>query len=157
MNIAIKYDVMAPGEEKHICDLVLRVFDQFIAPDYPEEGVKEFKSHITPEQLIERYIGDHDIIVARHADKFLGVIDIRQQHHISLFFVDAEFQNQGIGKVLFQKAIELCKEKVPELNQISVNSSPYAVPVYKRLGFQETEEEQFKNGMRYQPMSLVNP
>jgi hypothetical protein len=38
---------MAPGEEKHICDLVLRVFDQFVAPDYPEEGIQEFKSYIT--------------------------------------------------------------------------------------------------------------
>ncbi len=154
MNISVKYDGMVPGEEKQVCDLVLRVFDQFVAPDYPEEGVKEFKSHVTPEQLIKRYIGDHDILVARHADRFLGVIDIRQHHHISLFFVDAEFQNQGIGKVLFQKAIVLCKKNMPELNQISVNSSPYAVPIYKRLGFQETEEEQFKNGMRFQPMYL---
>jgi GNAT superfamily N-acetyltransferase len=145
---------MAPGEEKHICDLVLRVFDQFVAPDYPEEGIQEFKSYITPEQLIERSKGDHDVLVARHTDKFFGVIDIRQHHHISLFFVDAEFQNQGIGKVLFQNAIALCKEKLPELNRISVNASPYAVPIYKRLGFQETEEEQIKNGMRFQPMSL---
>jgi predicted GNAT family N-acyltransferase len=82
------------------------------------------------------------------------VIDIRQQQHISLFFVDAEFQNQGIGKVLFQKAIALCKKKVPELNRISVNASPYAVPIYRRLGFRETDAEQLKNGMRFQPMSL---
>jgi GNAT superfamily N-acetyltransferase len=144
LNISVKYDVMAPGEEKHICDLVLRVFDQFVAPDYPEEGILEFKSYITPEQLIERSKGEHDVLVARHAHKFVGVIDIRQHHHISLFFVDADFQNQGIGKVLFQKVIALCKKKVPGLNQT----------IYKRLGFQETEGEQFKNGMRFQPMSL---
>ena len=154
MNKSVKYDLMAPGEEKRICDLVLRVFDQFVAPDYPEQGVQEFRSYITPEQLIERYIGDHDVLVARHAEKILGVIEIRQYHHISLFFVDADFHNQGIGKVLFQRAIALCKEKLSELSQISVNSSPYAVPVYRKLGFRETEEEQFKNGMRYQPMSL---
>ena len=145
---------MAPGEEKHICDLVLGVFDQFVAPDYPEEGIQEFKSYIMPEQLIERCIADHDVLVARHAERILGVIEIRQHHHISLFFVDAEFHNQGIGKVLFQKAIALCKEKLPELSQISVNSSPYAVPIYKKLGFRKTDEEQIKNGMRYQPMSM---
>ena len=154
MNISITYDIMAPGEEKQVCDLVLRVFDQFVAPDYAEEGVLEFKSNITPEQLVERCIGGHDFLVARQADKILGVIDIRQHHHISLFFVDAEFQNQEIGKVLFQKAIALCKEKVPELNRISVNASPFAVPIYKRLGFKETDKEQIKNGMRYQPLSL---
>ena len=154
MNISVKYDGMAPGEEKQICDLVLRVFDQFVAPDYSEEGIQEFKSYITHEQLIELCIEGHDILVARHADRFLGVIDIRQHHHISLFFVDAEFQNQGIGKVLFQKAIVLCKKNMPELNQISVNASPYAVPIYRKLGFQESGVEQIKNGMRFQPMSL---
>lgn len=32
---------------------------------------------------------------------------------------------------------------------ITVNSSPYAVPVYHRLGFVETETVQFSDGMRY--------
>lgn len=32
---------------------------------------------------------------------------------------------------------------------LTVNSSPYAVPVFHRLGFGETETEQFSDGMRY--------
>jgi GNAT superfamily N-acetyltransferase len=99
---------MAPGEEERICDLVLRVFNEFVAPDYPEEGVHEFISHISPKHLIARSQTDHTILVARHTDKFLGVIDIHQHHHISLFFVDADFHNQGIGKRLFKNAIALC-------------------------------------------------
>ena len=68
--------------------------------------------------------------------------------------MDADFHNQGIGKRLFKKSIAMCKKKAPAQTQITVNSSPYAVPIYKKLGFRETDKEQFKNGMRYQPMSL---
>jgi GNAT superfamily N-acetyltransferase len=145
---------MQPGDEHNVCDLVLRVFDRFVAPDYCEEGVNEFKSYITVEGLIKRSEEDHFFLLARHSNKIVGMIDIRQYHHVSLFFVDAEFQNKGIGKALFQKAVALCKNKVSELNQFSVNSSPYAVPVYEKMGFQKTDDEQIKNGMRFLPMSL---
>ena len=39
---------------------------------------------------------------------------------------------------------------------ITVNSSPYAVPVYRKLGFVETDTEQLADGMRYTPMKFVN-
>ena len=35
---------------------------------------------------------------------------------------------------------------------ITVNSSPYAVPVYHKLGFVDTDVEQISDGMRYTPM-----
>ena len=39
---------------------------------------------------------------------------------------------------------------------ITVNSSPYAVLVYRKLGFVETDTEQLADGMRYTPMKFVN-
>ena len=81
MDLSVSYDLMAPGEEERVCDLVLRVFNEFVAPDYPEEGVHEFISHITPKHLIARSQTEHTILVARRIDKFLGVIDIHQHHH----------------------------------------------------------------------------
>jgi GNAT superfamily N-acetyltransferase len=154
MSESITYDFMQPGDEHSVCDLVLRVFDRFVAPDYCEEGISEFKSYITVEGLIKRSEEDHFFLLARHSDKIVGMIDIREHHHVSLFFVDAAFQNKGIGKALFQKAAALCKNRGSELNQFSVNSSPYAVPIYEKMGFQKTDEEQIKNGMRFLPMSL---
>ena len=35
---------------------------------------------------------------------------------------------------------------------ITVNSSPYAVPVYHKLGFVDTDVGQISDGMRYTPM-----
>ena len=34
----------------------------------------------------------------------------------------------------------------------TVNSSPYAVEVYRHLGFVPTDTEQLTNGIRYTPM-----
>ncbi len=38
--------------------------------------------------------------------------------------------------------------------QITVNASPYAVPVYEKLGFQAVDDEQLTDGIRYTPMTL---
>lgn len=69
--------------------------------------------------------------------------------HIALFFVDSNYQRQGIGKKLFSL--------VSEDNtggSITVNSSPFAVPIYHRLGFVDTNSERVTNGLRYTPMMI---
>lgn len=53
--------------------------------------------------------------------------------------------------MLFETAKAECKR--PE---ITVNSSPYAVKIYKHLGFVPTAEEQTVNGIRFTPMKY-NP
>ena len=41
-----------------------------------------------------------------------------------------------------------------EADRITVNSSPYAVPVYHKLGFSDTDTEQLADGMRYTLMKF---
>ena len=40
-------------------------------------------------------------------------------------------------------------------DEFTVNSSPFAVPVYHKLGFVDTNTEQLTDGMRYTPMKYV--
>ncbi|WP_425475087.1 GNAT family N-acetyltransferase [Brenneria uluponensis] len=40
------------------------------------------------------------------------------------------------------------------LNTYTVRSSIYAVPIYKKLGFKESESVTSKEGIRFQPMVL---
>lgn len=67
--------------------------------------------------------------------------------HICCFFVSAQFHRQVIGRKLW----EYIKENSPHTT-ITVNSSPYAVPIYHKLGFVDTDLEQLSDGMRYTPM-----
>lgn len=70
--------------------------------------------------------------------------------HMALFFVKDEYQVKGIGRKLYEYIKQLSKEE-----NITVNSSPYALNIYKRLGFIPTSQEQITNGMRYTPMKTL--
>lgn len=62
-------------------------------------------------------------------------------------YVDGKYHRQGIGKRLYQIA-----RSRNNSNKMTVNSSPYAVPVYHKLGFIDTDTEQVVNGLRFIPM-----
>ena len=125
-------------------ELIWKVFLEFEAPDYSKEGVDEFFKSIHDDDWLNqiRMYGAYD------GDKLVGVIATRNEGtHIALFFVDGEYHRKGIGRKLFQRILEDNK-----VNYITVNSSPYAVPVYEKLGFIPTDVEQVKNGLRFTPM-----
>ena len=68
--------------------------------------------------------------------------------HIALFFVDPAVHRQGIGRRLFQAYLS-----AGGWDCVTVHSSPYAVEVYRHLGFSPTAEEQLSpDGIRYTPM-----
>ena len=84
-------------------------------------------------------------------DKLTGVIAADEKlSHICLFFVDEPYQRRGIGRLLWEHVLYCSDEK-----SITVNSSPYAVEIYRKLGFQSLAEECVTDGMRYTPMRFV--
>lgn len=132
------------GEIESALKLALAVFDKFEVPDYSEQGVKEFyKSIHDPEYLnMLRVYGAFD------GNGIVGTIATRSNgNHIALFFVSEKYQQHGIGKALFTR---VCHDNVS--GKITVNSSPFAVPVYHYLGFTDMDTEQVTNGLRYTPM-----
>ena len=110
-----------------------QVFLKYEAPEYPKEGIDEFYRSIHD----ERYLSNLTMFVAYYDGKLVGVIAIRPgKGHIALFFVDNKFQHRGLGKQLFSYAIQgMCT------NRITVNASPFAVPIYHKLGFVDTDKE----------------
>lgn len=124
--------------------LALKVFMKYEAPDYSEEGIVTFKNIIeneAHENTLEMY-GAYD------NEKLVGVIATRKNStHISLFFVDENYHRKGIGRDLFKEVVKNCFADV-----ITVNSSPYAVEVYHRLGFIDVDSEQVIDGIRFTPM-----
>ena len=131
--------------ENALC-LVWNVFLQYEAPDYKKEGVDEFYKSIHD----SKYLSNLCFYGAFAQEKLIGVIATRNKGtHIALFFVDGRCHRQGVGKKLFQIARERCRSE-----RMTVNSSPYAVPVYHNLGFLDTDTEQIVNGLRFIPMEL---
>ncbi len=125
-------------------DLIWTTFLQFEAPDYSDEGVNSFKKFIEDENTIKKL----EVFGAYEGDKLTGVIAVNENRsHICCFFVKAEYQRQGIGRMLWEYLLSSSRNLV-----FTVNSSPYAVPFYHKLGFVDIDVEQLTDGIRYTPM-----
>ena len=131
---------------KKALELVWKVFLEYEAPDYTEEGIKEFKKAIDDNTWIASrdFYGAYD-----ENNRILGVIATKDINHIALFFVDGKYHKQGIGRKLYNKIKSLNNKGF-----FTVNSSPYAHEVYKHLGFIDTNIEQRVNGLRFYPMKI---
>ncbi len=141
-------------EEKDLqeaLDLVWQVFSQFEAPEYGEEGIKTFWDFIQIDPMLQR-LRNGDILFYGCCENstLVGVLAAKSGH-ISLFFVKSDCHGRGIGRALFHKHLQSAVEK--GIRSITVNSSPFAVPIYKKLGFAKTSEEQTINGIRFTPMA----
>jgi GNAT superfamily N-acetyltransferase len=139
-------------DEAHV--LVSAVFDEFVAPLFSDEGIREFKSFIEPPKLRERLRSNSFILVAETNAKLVGVIGVRDWSHVFLLFVKGDRQRKGIARSLLAEALQRCRTANPDLSKVTVNSSPNAAGTYRRMGFIPTSEEQLTNGVRYVPMVL---
>lgn len=125
-------------------DLVINVFMQYEAPDYSQRGIETFKKCINDVE----WVGSLEWFGAYKDKLLIGIIATRNAgNHIALFFVKGEYHKQGIGRKLFEAVIQNSTR-----DAITVNSSPYAIEVYKHLGFSAMQEEQITDGIRYTPM-----
>lgn len=150
----VTYRPMQPGEEGAVVALVARVYGAYVAPQYSEEGNEEFYRYLQADRLAERALSSHSTLVAVVNGEIVGAIEVRQCDHVSLLFVDGRFQGRGISRELLRRALTPCREERPEVDEITVNSSPNAVAVYERLGFRPVGEERTVNGIRFTPMAL---
>jgi ribosomal protein S18 acetylase RimI-like enzyme len=154
MKTSIQYRLMQEGEEQEVCDLVIRVFHEFVAHQYSEEGVQEFLKYAEPQSLSKRCKEDDFVSLATTQGKIVGMIELVGNSHISLFYTEGSLQRIGIGRKLLNKSLEIGMNNDPALTEITVNSSPNAVGIYEKLGFTVTEPEKEINGIRFVPMKL---
>lgn len=144
LNISVRE--LEQEEITKALSLAWRVFQEYEAPDYTKEGVEEFYKSIHD----ENYLSKLCLYGAFAGKEIVGVIATRSGGtHIALFFVDGKYHRQGIGKQLFQTVWARCS-----FGKMTVNSSPYAVLIYHKLGFHDTDTEQVVNGLRFTPMKL---
>ena len=154
MKPSVQYKLMQAGEDQEVCDLVIRVFNEFVAHQYSDDGIQEFLKYVEPHCLSDRCQGDDFVVLAMFQGKIIGMIELVNKSHISLFYTEGEHQRTGIGRELLKKAFEIGMRCEPTITAITVNSSPNAVNIYEKLGFNVTYTEQVKNGIRFVPMRL---
>ena len=83
------------------------------------------------------------------------MIELRDNRNISLLFVDKNHQGKGIAKALFKESLKKCVPAGSLPDKFYVHASPYSIPVYKKLGFTETDVMQEQFGIKYLPMEMI--
>lgn len=140
-------------------DLANAVFHEFIAEGYSAEGRQTFTNYLDfkLEEMAEDLESGHKKLWGFYQDDHIvGVIGTRDRFHVSLMFVDKNHHHQGIARALFNTVLTDLISQQPEKSFVmTVNSSPYAVEVYRRFGFEATASEQVNKGIRFVPMKLT--
>ena len=174
----------AKGKEIHIVHataedweaamaLTWRTFSQFVGPGYSMEGSRSFIDFISGEDLHRMFmLGRYRMYLAKEDGRIIGVISVREHNHLSLLFVDPAWQGCGVGRALMEcvkdylwdrkvlpldnedeKILDVLYEKEAD-HFLTVNAAPGAVAFYKRIGFEQTGEEEEYNGIRYVPLRI---
>lgn len=131
---------MMNDQEQLITDVVGEVFDEFTAPGYSDKGVEVFKNFIQADEIKKSTDSAGMFAICCWDGKTpVGVIAVRDNNHICFLFVNKDYQQQGIERELLNRAIDKCRKIRPDLTEITVNSSPYAENIYKRLGFEKEQ------------------
>lgn len=128
-------------------NLIWETFLQFEAPDYSDEGIKSFQDFIENQEIVKSL----ELFGAYDNDELKGVIATNDNRkHICCFFVKAQCHRQGTGRMLWEYILNNSKNSL-----FTVNSSPYAVPFYHKLGFVDIDSERLSDGIRFTPMKFI--
>lgn len=138
-------------------DAMRLAWDTFIlfeAPEYSKEGIQSFKNFVKDPILKTLYLeGKYKVLAAFDKDIMVGIVGVRNETHISLLFVDSEYHRRGIASELLKQMFYNTFREYGK-REMTVNSSPYAVGFYHKIGFSDTNIEQTTDGIRYTPMII---
>jgi ribosomal protein S18 acetylase RimI-like enzyme len=131
--------VRASSAEEYKCAAMLfKEYAQWLTIDL---GFQAFDNELT--KLNTMYgLPEGSILLCKNNHEFIGCVGIRKiDNHIAelkRMYIKPEYQNQGIGKTLLEKAIELARildYKVIRLD--TLNNMIPAMNLYKKQGFYE--------------------
>lgn len=140
---------------KDALTLVNHVFEKYVAVGYSQQGQDTFHKYLEnkyEEVSADLLSGKKKMWGYFIDDKIVGVISVRDISHISLLFVDENYHRKGIAKEMFAFLLSYLQDNFPEEKTVTVNSSPYAVQVYKKLGFVQTGNQIEKDGIIFVPL-----
>lgn len=143
------------GREKlrDALELVWEVFEKYDAPDYEEMGVATFRHFIEYHNMVEKVSqGEMRFWGCYQNTDLAGVIALREGQHISLLFVRERYHHLGMARKLMNVAVDAVMMEEPAIRAVTVNSSPYAVGFYKKMGFVPLGREKKADGIRFTSM-----
>ena len=158
------------GDAEPVSRLARQVFDEHVASTFEPEGIAEIHAHFSANAIAER-AGTHLTLLALRVlgpnspgqptreeaqdeawerDKVLGVIEVRDQYHVSMLFVRASQMGRGIATALM--ALAEHEARAAGEPAMRVHSSLNAESFYRLMGFAPSAEPQKVHGFAFVPM-----
>ncbi len=134
-----------PDDAFAISALVQTVFDEFVAPDWEPSARDVFANESTPARFEQLLIEPALASIAESNQRMQGFILLTSPALLGFLFVDGQAHRQGIARALWQAAKADLKTAYPSTKTVELNSSPYAISAYKKLGFYPISEP-FRSG-----------
>ena len=136
-------------------ELALDTFLRFEAPDYGPEGVESFRRTVIENEdfLAKCRTGENRMWGAFDGDMLIGLNGMRGESHICLVFTHHAYHRRGIATALFHRVMDDIRKENPQITRITLNSSPYGLPFYLRMGLYPTDAEKTIDGIRFTPMA----
>lgn len=135
---------LSPKETENFLPMIWDVFLEYEAVNYPTQGKQAFWDAIHSEE----YLAGLQSFGAFIDNEPVGIIATRNEgKHIALFFVKGAYHGKGIGKKLWNTIINEIASPA-----VTVHSSIFAAPIYRKLGFVPTGNVREDGGIRYVPM-----
>ncbi|MBE4467428.1 GNAT family N-acetyltransferase [Vibrio parahaemolyticus] len=133
-----------------VVDLVKRVVDKDILPHFSNEGQALFTSKVRSDVETTFDKSKFQNLKLIENNKVIGFAALRENDCITHLFIDTNFQNKGLGKLLLDNLLSLT-----ESSEVRLRASVNAQNFYESQGFVATEGEQNVDGVRFVPMRLV--
>ncbi|HEX8479106.1 MAG TPA: GNAT family N-acetyltransferase [Telluria sp.] len=130
-----------------LADLLQTLAQAFIVPGMPPEAAATFLRENDKEAMLAYREQGHVVTVAEIAGELAGFIAIRPPSHLFHLFVAEPFQRRGVARALW------CASR-GNATRFTVNSSPYAIPVYTAMGFACAGPLACHHGVTFQPMTF---
>jgi len=143
MNISLR--TATPADAPAVSALVQAVFGEFIAPDWEPQAREVFATESSPERFAQLLAEPAFASVAEAGERLIGFILLPTPNLLAFLFIDSSAHRQGVATALWQAARAHLEATYPAVKTVELNSSPYAIPAYKALGFYPISEP-FRRG-----------
>jgi GNAT superfamily N-acetyltransferase len=134
-----------------ISELIRPLAARYIAHELSAEGAKNLLGSMTPDAIERCFRSNYRYHVAEGQGEVVGVVATRDNHHLFHLFVAESHQRRGLAKRLWAVAKQACLDAGGS-GAFTVNSSQFALGVYKKLGFVEASPPVEQNGVVFVPM-----
>jgi RluA family pseudouridine synthase len=152
---------MAAGEAGAVAALARRVFNSCVASGVSSAGRRSFLAYARPVRILERLERGHRVLVAEMEGRLAGMIEVRDDTHIAMLFVERDAQRHGVARALIAAAFagngpeSLAPGRAAHGKDaaVTVNATPGSIAAYSHLGFRPAGPERDSDGLRVLPMA----